>query len=714
MSSRHFVLLTIIGLFVPILPFTLPTTIFRSSSHPHFHPGGVRHTTTSSANYYARDSAYNYHYSRINQHRLNLSADDSNEKNLDDLETTNTIPTPVAPVASIPATTLKSLSAKNPPPPVLLPTTVKTLDLAERKSLIQSTFTRPFTGLMSDFRGRRPHYKDDFISALKTPQQVCSRARVCACVRVCVYVCLFTLIAPLTQCKIHFVPCPLSPVPSIHPSPSHSSPPPATHPQSLPAILFLYFACLAPAVSFGTISSFLTASNIGLTEFIFSCGASGVAYSLLSGQPMAFLAPTGLSLAFIGSLFRLTEAFSVPFLPIYAWVGVWTSLLMVLLSIVNASKLIRFCTRFTDEVFNALLSLNFIAESLKTSLRDFTIAGALLPTITPPNLTTPFIGLIMSFTTYWATRQTWLIQYSSLFNRSLRKVIKNFGPATVIIAMTLLNSYPPIKKFAVPTLQTPPTFQLSGSRPWLIDMFSVPTWTRLLCLFPAVALTALFFLDQNISVRAVNSDSNELRKPEAYNMDMMALGLITGALSVCGLPWMCGATVQSIAHVKSMTTYEYCEDEETEVIDHVVEGRTIPFVVHSLILLSVFLLPVLSSVPIPVVSGLFLYLGRKLMTGNQFLRRVRDCCSEKKRLPFDHPINTLGRSMTNAYTLVQLVALAILWAFKSNSTAAIFFPSVIGFLIFLRSFVLQRLFTEEQFVALGDASPSTVDVWGGD
>ena len=251
MSSRHFVLLTIIGLFVPILPFTLPTTIFRSSSHPHFHPGGVRHTTTSSANYYARDSAYNYHYSRINQHRLNLSADDSNEKNLDDLETANTIPTPVAPVASIPATTLKSLSAKNPPPPVLLPTTVKTLDLAERKSLIQSTFTRPFTGLMSDFRGRRPHYKDDFISALKTPQQVCSRARVCACVRVCVYVCLFTLIAPLTQCKIHFVPCPLSPVPCpIHPPIAIPLITPACNPPTVPSRHPLSLFCVPSPGSF--------------------------------------------------------------------------------------------------------------------------------------------------------------------------------------------------------------------------------------------------------------------------------------------------------------------------------------------------------------------------------------------------------------------------------------------------------------------------------
>ena len=46
--------------------------------------------------------------------------------------------------------------------------------------------------------------------------------------------------------------------------------------QTIPAILFLYFACLSPAVSFGTISSQLTNGSIGVVEFLLSCGASGM------------------------------------------------------------------------------------------------------------------------------------------------------------------------------------------------------------------------------------------------------------------------------------------------------------------------------------------------------------------------------------------------------------------------------------------------------
>ena len=46
--------------------------------------------------------------------------------------------------------------------------------------------------------------------------------------------------------------------------------------QTIPAILFLYFACLSPAVSFGTISSQITNGSIGVIEFLLSCGVSGM------------------------------------------------------------------------------------------------------------------------------------------------------------------------------------------------------------------------------------------------------------------------------------------------------------------------------------------------------------------------------------------------------------------------------------------------------
>ena len=44
----------------------------------------------------------------------------------------------------------------------------------------------------------------------------------------------------------------------------------------VPAVLFLYFACLAPAVSFGTISYEITNGSIGIVEFLLGSGVAGM------------------------------------------------------------------------------------------------------------------------------------------------------------------------------------------------------------------------------------------------------------------------------------------------------------------------------------------------------------------------------------------------------------------------------------------------------
>ena len=168
---------------------------------------------------------------------------------------------------------------------------------------------------------------------------------------------------------------------------------------------------------------------------------------------------------------------------------------------------------------------------------------------------------------------------------------------------------------------------------------------------------------------------------------------------------MCGATVQSMNHVRALTTQKFNEESNELEIDGVVETRATGFIIHAMLAATVRLLPLLSVLPIPGVSGGVLYLGRKLMTGNTFLRRVLDSCAEAARLPKTHPINILGRKKMNIFTLVQVACLAGLWAFKQNSATAIFFPGVIGLLMALRKWVLPRFFIESELVALGDPTP---------
>jgi HCO3- transporter family len=346
-----------------------------------------------------------------------------------------------------------------------------------------------------------------------------------------------------------------------------------------------------------------------------------------------------------------------------------------------------------------LLSVNFIYEATTSLKRLFDNAD-------PMNLTMPFVSLAMALTTFFATMKVATFQTSKFFTHNVRTIVKDFGPVTVFLLVSVLNQRPWLKKFGVPTLAVPASFELAGGRSLLVNLNAIPLSMKLLCMLPAVLLTALFFMDQNISVRVVNNPENKLQKGEAYNMDMVALGLITGLLSLVGLPWMCGATVQSLNHVRAMTETRYNIDtEETEIVS-VTETRFTGFTVHALLAATVGLLPVLGFVPIPVVSGVFLFLGRKLMSGNSFLQRVRDSFVETKRLPDDHPIRYIGRKKSMIFTFVQILCLMGLWGFKSNSLTAIFFPSVIGFLIFIRAFILPRFFSEDELIDLGDPTPT--------
>ncbi|GMH89291.1 hypothetical protein TL16_g11414, partial [Triparma laevis f. inornata] len=463
--------------------------------------------------------------------------------------------------------------------------------------------------------------------------------------------------------------------------------------------LFLYFACLSPIISFGTIAEQITSGNIGIVEFFLGSSFAGIAYSILAGQPMSFLAPTGLTLAFISSLYRFTTLYSIPFLPTYTCIGLWTSFYMFLVSVTGAAGLIRFCTRFTDDVFNALLSCNFIYEALQSLRREF-LMGA--------DKTRAFVSAVLAGGTFWMTDRVSGMERSYLFNKKVRRMIKDFGPALIIISLSLLNgSF--LSSFNVKTLNVPTHLSLSTPRALLIPLNGLSTKIKLLTSIPALLLTCLFYFDQNISVRVVHSPENGLKKPAAYSLDMLALSFVTFCLSVTGLPWMCGATVQSMAHTKSLTTSHFDKETGEEVVENVVENRVTGFLVHALIGGSLGFLGVLRRVPVPIVSGgVFLYLGKKLARGNSFVARLKDVFAERDRLSRSHPLNKIGRKKFTIYTTVQLGCLSILWGLKQNSKTSIFFPAVIGMLMFLRSKVLPRWFSEYEFETLGDPSPKTV------
>lgn len=461
------------------------------------------------------------------------------------------------------------------------------------------------------------------------------------------------------------------------------------HPKVLASTLFLFFACLANAIAFGGLTGVVTGGEIGTVEMIVATAVGGVLFALLSGQPLTLLGGTGPIVVFTGLLYTACGQLELPFLPVYAWTGIWSGVLLVLLAVTDASSLMRYFTRFTDEIFAALIAVIFIVEavtSLLGPIDDFEHPERGLLT------------LMLGLGTFALARGMRNFQRSRYMWRTLRAFISDFGPAIAIGLMTWFAVVEDSVKIAAPAV--PEEFATTSGRDWWVDTFALPTWAIFACIGPAIMATILLFLDQNITTRLVNAPSNRLTKGSGFHLDLFVVGAITIGSSLFGLPWIVAATVHSLNHVKSLATMRTVSSggEPREVIASVRETRVSALAIHLLIGASVMLLAWIQMIPMAVLFGLFLYMGFTTLGGNQFFERVMLWVTDPGLYPETHYTRTVQHRRIHLFTLVQTIALAALWVLKA-SAIGILFPVLIALLVPLR-LLLGRFFTKEELHAL--------------
>ena len=135
--------------------------------------------------------------------------------------------------------------------------------------------------------------------------------------------------------------------------------------QCVSSFIFLYFAIITPVITFGGLLGDATKNKISAMESIVGAAISGTIYHLFSGQPLTIIGATGPILVFDSITYSLCENYGIPFLPFRLWIGVWTGLICILLVITDASYLVKYITRYTEESFSTLISLIFITDGLK-------------------------------------------------------------------------------------------------------------------------------------------------------------------------------------------------------------------------------------------------------------------------------------------------------------------------------------------------------------
>ncbi|XP_041962410.1 sodium bicarbonate cotransporter 3 isoform X2 [Alosa sapidissima] len=535
--------------------------------------------------------------------------------------------------------------------------------------------------------------------------------------------------------------------------------------QCLASILFLYCACMSPVITFGGLLGEATKGNISAIESLFGASLTGVAYSLFAGQPLTILGSTGPVLVFEKILFKFCSDYGLSYLPLRTSIGLWTAFLCLVLVATDASSLVCYITRFTEEAFASLICIIFIYEALEKLVQlgesypvdmhnnldnlTFYSCQCSAPSNITPEITnllnqsgfTPdsiswselnmpmctrlqgvFVGpacshegpyipdvlfwsIILFFTTFFLSSFLKQFKTKRYFPTKVRSTISDFAIFLTIMIMVLVDYLVGIPS---PKLHVPDTFEpTSKHRGWLISpLGSNPTWTLLAAAIPALLCTILIFMDQQITAVIINRKEHKLKKGCGYHLDLLIVAVMLGVCSIMGLPWFVAATVLSISHVNSLKVESECSapGEQPKFLG-IREQRFTGLMIFVLMGLSVFMTSVLKFIPMPVLYGVFLYMGVSSLKGIQLFDRIKLFGMPAKHQPDLIYLRYVPLWKVHVFTFVQLTCLVLLWVIKA-SAAAVVFPMMVLALVFVRK-LLDFCFTNRELSWLDDLMPES-------
>nr|XP_015196362.1 PREDICTED: electrogenic sodium bicarbonate cotransporter 4 isoform X5 [Lepisosteus oculatus] len=542
------------------------------------------------------------------------------------------------------------------------------------------------------------------------------------------------------------------------------------HIQSISTILFIYLGCITNAITFGGLLGDATDNYQGVMESFLGTAMAGTVFCFFGGQPLIILSSTGPILIFEKLLFDFSKGNDIDYLEFRLWIGLHSCLQCFVLVATDASFIIKYITRFTEEGFSTLISFIFIYDAIKKMIgafkyypinsdfksdyvtlykcecmapdpvatMTFNVSALVAPNNTnisvynPVNVTAldwsqlskkeclkyggslvgktckyvpdlALMSFILFFGTYTMTVTLKKFKSSRYFPTKLRSLISDFSIVLSILVFCMVDYWLALDtpKLHVPT-EIKPT---RPGRGWIVLPFGKnPWWVYLASFLPALLVTILIFMDQQISAVIVNRKEHKLKKGGGYHLDLFWVGILMAVCSFMGLPWYVAATVISIAHIDSlkMETESSAPGEQPQFLG-VREQRLTGIMVFVLTGVSIFMAPILQYIPMPVLYGVFLYMGVASLNGIQFWDRCKLYLMPAKHQPDYIYLRHVPLRRVHLFTVVQVICLAVLWVLKST-VAAIIFPVMILALIVVRK-MLDLVFSQHDLAWLDDILP---------
>ncbi|XP_059143264.1 sodium bicarbonate cotransporter 3-like isoform X2 [Physella acuta] len=317
-----------------------------------------------------------------------------------------------------------------------------------------------------------------------------------------------------------------------------------------------------------------------------------------------------------------------------------------------------------------------------------------------------FFSCLLFIGTFTLALSLKMSRNASFFPTFVRGIMSDFAVLIAILSMVLLDFFMGIN---TPKLHVPEKFAPTNpDREWFISPFGHnPWWTCIACLIPALLATILIFMDQQITAVIINRKENKLQKGGGYHLDLFVIATLIIICSFLGLPWFVAATVLSINHVNSLKKESQCSAPgESAKFLGVREQRVTGTLIFLFIGISVFLTTVLKFIPMPVLFGVFLYMGVSSLRGMQFVDRIIIMLMPPKYQPDLMYLRHVRTNRVHIFTAIQVVCLSILWVIKSVKAISIAFPVMVLAMCFVRK-GMDKIFTQQELKWLDDIMPET-------
>ncbi|XP_048416374.1 anion exchange protein 2-like isoform X2 [Stegostoma tigrinum] len=496
----------------------------------------------------------------------------------------------------------------------------------------------------------------------------------------------------------------------------------ALNTQCLAAIIFIYFAALSPAITFGGLLEEKTKCDMGVSELIVSTAIQGVIFCLIGAQPLLVLGFSGPLLVFEEAFYQFSETMKFNYLTGRVWIGFWLILIVFILVAFEGSFLVRFISRFTQEIFSILISLIFIYETFNKLFKIFkahpllasyntTASDGSTQDAGTPKPNTALLSLVLMFGTFFIAISLRRLKTSQYFPGTIRRIVGDFGVPIAIFVMVLVDFF--IKDTYTQKLFVPDGLQVTcpHKRGWFINPTEkLPWWMMIGAVLPAMLVFILVFMESQITTLIISKADRKLVKGSGFHVDLLLIVVMGGISALFGVPWLSAATVRTVTHANALTMMnKSVAPGDKPQIQEVKEQRVTGLVVAILVGVSIFIGSVLRMIPLAVLFGIFLYMGVTSLNGIQLFDRILLLLVPPKYHPDCVYVRKVRTRRMHLFTIIQILCIAILWAIN-KSVAALGFPFLLILTVPLRMFVLNKIFTKLEMRSLdGDETEPTFD-----